>query len=85
MRFVSDTAERIKTNRLAAKTSLDHLIKYASLVSGRTINAMARQGYDPTDIVALLLRPGLPKRLIPHEATMPRRTQYAFGEDHGDA
>lgn len=84
LQFVSDTSTRIKTNRKAAQVTLESLIRNASIACGKTINAMTEQGLDSKAIVARLVRPGLPKRLIGPSAAMEKGVLYAFGDDEND-
>lgn len=82
--FLSEQPIRIKTQRRVAKVCLNQAIENASISCGKTVNAMCEQGLSSDDIVSLLKRPGLPKRLIAAVASMPPDTHYAWG-DHGDA
>ncbi|MBK7658540.1 MAG: replication initiation factor domain-containing protein [Betaproteobacteria bacterium] len=63
--FVSAESKRIPTQRKVLQTSLQHLIACLGDSYGKTINAMLMQGYDPADIIAVVQRSGIPRRLPP--------------------
>jgi len=63
LEFVSDVRTPIRIQRKAVHASLEHLTHWLSQSYGKTLNALRLQGLDAEDILAHLLRPGLPNRL----------------------
>jgi DNA relaxase NicK len=79
--FLSATPKRIPTRRRVVRTTLTHLTNCLASSYGKTINALLLQGLDADDILAQVLRPGLPKRLRPAiAATEPGSKAYGDGE-----
>ena len=84
LQFVSSHPERIPTQRLAAATSLQKMTENLRVAYGKTLNALSLQGLNAGEILSLVVRPGIPKRLAGHVAAMPDGAQY-FGSGNGDA
>lgn len=82
--FVSSTPRPIRTQRKAVKASLEHLIEHLAKSYGKTINALRLHGFDADDILAQLIRPGLPNRLKQPMAACPPGTKL-YGESDGDS
>ena len=61
--FVCEEREVVRTQRKVVQASLDHLVTWLSKSYGKTINALRLQGFDAEDIMAQVMRPGLPSRL----------------------
>jgi len=62
--WISEASSRIETHRKTAQITLDRQIHYASVAYGRLVNVMVRKlGMTPDDVIALLMRGGVPARL----------------------
>jgi phage replication initiation protein len=83
LEFVSEVRIPIRTQRRAVKASLEHLVNCLSVSYGKTLNAMRLQGLDADDILAQLVRPGLPHRMKHVVAACEPGTK-AYGDEHGE-
>lgn len=62
--WISESSSRIETHRKTAQITLDRQIHYASIAYGRLVNVMVRElRMTPDDVIALLMRKGVPARL----------------------
>lgn len=78
--FLSANPKKIPTQRRVVATTLHHLTNSLAASYGKTINALMLQGLDANDILAQVIRPGLPRRLRPAiAATEPG--SIAYGDD----
>lgn len=80
--FVCEKREVIKTQRKIVQASLEHLVTWLSRSYGKTINALRLQGFDPEDIMAQVIRPGLPTRLQ-HPMASSKPGTRLYGDDDG--
>lgn len=81
--FISAESVRIPTQRKVLQTSLQHLIACLGDSYGKTINAMLMQGYDPADIVAVVQRSGIPRRLHRPMAGLAKGSRL-YGDGRGE-
>ncbi len=81
--FVSWDKIAVRTQRKAVKASLQHLVEHLAKSYGKTINALRLQGFDADDILAQVLRPGLPERLKHALAACPPGTAV-YGSQDGE-
>ena len=81
--FISEERTPIRTQRKALVASLDHLVECLSKSYGKTINAMVMQGLDPSDIIALTQRGGVPERLKRPLAGLVKGAKL-YGVEHGE-
>ena len=81
--FVSEVQLPIRTQRKAVQASLEHLVRNLSQSYGKTINALRLQGLDAEDILAQVIRPGLPARLR-HVVAACEPGSKLYGDEHGE-
>lgn len=62
--WISEASSRIETHRKTAQITLDRQIHHACMAYGRLVNFLVRElKLTPDDIIALLMRQGVPARL----------------------
>ncbi len=83
--WISETSSRIETHRKTAQITIDRQIHYASIAYGRLVNVMVRKlKMTPDDVIALLMRQGIPARLaVPLAGVGDAQTIY--GPQDGNA
>src|SRR6185437_3898352 len=81
---VSEVQLPMRTVRKAVSASLEHLVRYLSQSYGKTINALRLQGLDAEDILAQVIRPGLPSRLK-HVVAACEPGAKLYGDNHGES
>lgn len=70
--FLSAIQEKVRTIAKAAKIALGALVHYAKQAYGPLVNVlMTKHGKDAAAVVADLIRPGVPRRLIPYPDLPP--------------
>jgi len=71
MAWISDVQVKIRRLKATWDISREHLVKHCRAAYGRLVNVLEGSGDDAAEIVQLLKRPGVPRRLAHVAAVLP--------------